>query len=180
MRHGDVLLYVVRHSHKQQIYPVISIRLISSSQLNVNELSYKFVFLQLYVQGSIAVTWMVVQLFQVGVIRHIQSIESNKLSIFQKMNMGINLVFGMWWGTFKYIYMIHSTQFFSYLDFLWRTFTNDRTAGEGGGYLFNSSLPLPPASQTYISWTITADNSPLHIASSQTWNGNLWFPGASC
>ena len=24
-------------------------------------------------------------------------------------------------------------------------FTNHRTAGEGGGYLFNSSLPLPPA-----------------------------------
>ena len=29
-----------------------------------------------------------------------------------------------------------------------RTFTNHRTAGEGGGHFFNSSLPLPPASQT--------------------------------
>ena len=38
--------------------------------------------------------------------------------------------------------------FFSYLDFLSRTFTNHRTAGEGGGHFFNSSLPLPPASQT--------------------------------
>ena len=38
--------------------------------------------------------------------------------------------------------------FFSYLGFLSRTFTIHRTAGEGGGYLFNSSLPLPPASQT--------------------------------
>ena len=35
-----------------------------------------------------------------------------------------------------------------YLDFLSRTFTNHRTAGEGGGHLFDSSLPLPPASQT--------------------------------
>ena len=34
---------------------------------------------------------------------------------------------------------------FFYLGFLSRTFT---TAGEGGGYFFDSSLPLPPASQT--------------------------------
>ena len=38
--------------------------------------------------------------------------------------------------------------FFFYLSFLSRTFTIHRTAGKGGGYLFNSSLPLPPASQT--------------------------------
>ena len=38
--------------------------------------------------------------------------------------------------------------FFFYLGFLSRTFTIHRTAGEGGGYLFNSSLPLPPASRT--------------------------------
>ena len=36
------------------------------------------------------------------------------------------------------------------LGFLSRTFTIHRTAGEGRGYLFNSSLPLPPASQTPI------------------------------
>ena len=38
--------------------------------------------------------------------------------------------------------------FFFYLGFLSRTFTIHGTAGEGGGYLLNSSLPLPPASQT--------------------------------
>ena len=38
--------------------------------------------------------------------------------------------------------------FFFYLGFLSRTFTIHRTAGEGGGYFFNSSLPLRPASQT--------------------------------
>ena len=38
--------------------------------------------------------------------------------------------------------------FLFYLGFLSRTFTIHRTAVEGGGYLFNSSLPLPPASQT--------------------------------
>ena len=37
--------------------------------------------------------------------------------------------------------------FFFYLGFLSQTFTIHGTAGEGGGYLFNSSLPLPPASR---------------------------------
>ena len=37
--------------------------------------------------------------------------------------------------------------FVFYLGFLSRTSTIQRTAGEGGGYFFNSSLPLPPASQ---------------------------------
>ena len=45
-----------------------------------------------------------------------------------------------------------------------------------------SSLPLPPASQTLLdfSWAVTAESSPLHIAISQTWTRNLWFPSASC
>ena len=34
-----------------------------------------------------------------------------------------------------------------YLGFLSRTVTIHRTAGEGGGYFFESSLPLSPASQ---------------------------------
>ena len=38
--------------------------------------------------------------------------------------------------------------FLFYLSFLSQTFTIHRTAGEGRGHLFNSSLPLPPASQT--------------------------------
>ena len=37
--------------------------------------------------------------------------------------------------------------FFFHLSFLSGTFTSLRTAGEGGGYFFNSSLLLPPASQ---------------------------------
>ena len=41
-----------------------------------------------------------------------------------------------------------ATYFFFYLGFLSQTFTIQKTAGEGGGYLFNSSLPLTPASQT--------------------------------
>ena len=38
--------------------------------------------------------------------------------------------------------------FFFYLGFLSQTLTIHWTAGEGGGYLLNSSQPLPPASQT--------------------------------
>ena len=49
--------------------------------------------------------------------------------------------------------------FFFFLGFLSRTFTFHRTAGKGEGYLFNSSVLLPPAS-----WTRT---------------GNPWFPSAS-
>ena len=44
--------------------------------------------------------------------------------------------------------VIKPTIFFFYLGFLSRTFTIHGTAGEGGGYLFSSSLSLPPASQT--------------------------------
>ena len=39
--------------------------------------------------------------------------------------------------------------FYFYMGFLSRTFTIHRTAGDGGEYLFNSSTPFPPASQTF-------------------------------
>ena len=38
--------------------------------------------------------------------------------------------------------------FFFYLRFVSSSFTNHRTAGEGGDHFINSSLPLPSASQT--------------------------------
>ena len=43
--------------------------------------------------------------------------------------------------------MISISFFFFCLAFLSRPFTNYRTAGKGGGYFFNYSLPLPPASR---------------------------------
>ena len=64
--------------------------------------------------------------------------------------------------------------FFFYLVFVSRTFTNHRTTRKEGGYSINSSLPLPPASQNRyldISRAITAESSPLHIASNQTRTG---------
>ena len=67
------------------------------------------------------------------------------------------------------------SHFFFYLGFLSRTFTIHRTAGEVGGYFFNSSLPLPPASQT-LAGAITAESPPLYITRTWTRTGNLWFP----
>ena len=74
----------------------------------------------------------------------------------------------------------HDFFFFFYLGFLSRTFTIHGTAGEGGGYLFNSSLPLPSLHRRLdISRAITAESSPLRIAGSRTRTGNLWFPSAT-
>ena len=44
-------------------------------------------------------------------------------------------------------------------------------------YIFNSSLPL----RTIVdnSWAVTAENSPLHVASSRTRTGNLSFLSTS-
>ena len=67
--------------------------------------------------------------------------------------------------------------FFFYLGCLSQPFTNHRTAGEGGGHFFNSSLPLHR--HLDISRAITAESSPLYIASSWTQTRNLWFPSAS-
>ena len=48
---------------------------------------------------------------------------------------------------YYYFFSFYSFFLFAYLGFLSGTFTIDRATGEWGGNLFNSSLPLPPASQ---------------------------------
>ena len=63
--------------------------------------------------------------------------------------------------------------------FLSQTFTIHRAAGEGGGYLFNSPLPLPPLHRHLdISLVVTVESSPPHI-SSPTRTRNLRFSSAS-
>ena len=53
---------------------------------------------------------------------------------------------------------LHSFHAFIYINIhlhmrsLSQTFTINRTAGNRGGYLLNSSQPLPPASQTLRHW----------------------------
>ena len=78
------------------------------------------------------------------------------------------------WSTFQFRDQICPNEiwvniinFFSIWVFLSRTFTNHRTAGEGAGHLLDSPLRLPTASQT-LHQGITAESSPLHIASSRT------------
>ena len=90
----------------------------------------------------------------------------------------LHYTFSFWTSYFSFYFVL----FFFYLSFLSQPFTNHRTAGEMGVHFFNSSPPLSPASQTrghYISRAITAENSPLHIGSSRTQTGNLWFPSPS-
>ena len=60
--------------------------------------------------------------------------------------------------------------------FLLQAFINYGTAGEGGDYFNNSSLLiLPSYKHLDISRVITADSSPLHIASGRTQAGNPCF-----
>ena len=71
--------------------------------------------------------------------------------------------------------------FFFYQGFLSQSFTNYRASGEGGkGISLTSHCYFHPLHRHFnISRTITADSSLLHIGSSQTRSGNLWFPSSS-
>ena len=70
--------------------------------------------------------------------------------------------------------------FFLCLGFLSRTFTNHKTAGEGAGISLTPHYHCHPLHRHLdISRAITAESSPLHIASSRNWTGNLWFPSES-
>ena len=63
---------------------------------------------------------------------------------------------------------------FLYLGFLMQTFSNHRTAGEGGGCFFTSSLLLPCASQT-LRYQLTDYCRELTSAYSQ-WPNLNWEP----
>ena len=71
---------------------------------------------------------------------------------------------------FFYVAILISLIF--YLCSFSQPFTDQRTAGEEGGHFFNSSVPLPAASQTLslISRAITAESSLLHRGSNRTGN----------
>ena len=60
------------------------------------------------------------------------------------------------------------TLFFIYLGFLSRTFTINRTAGEGKGISLTPLYQFQPLHRHLeISWAITAESSSLDISSSQ-------------
>ena len=76
-----------------------------------------------------------------------------------------------------YSYIGIFTLFF-YLGFSFTNIHNSQDSRGRGGYLLNSSLSLPPPSQKRhldINRTTTVESSFLHIASSRTQTGNLWF-----
>ena len=71
-------------------------------------------------------------------------------------------------------------RFFFYLAFLSRTFADQRTAGKGEGISLTPHYHFHPFHiHLDISWAIIAESSPLHIASSRTRTGNLWFSSPS-
>ena len=78
----------------------------------------------------------------------------------------------------KKVFLEILQNFFFLSGFLFTTIHESQDC-RGPFHFFNSSLRLLPASQTEISPVITAESSPLHIASSRAWTGNLWFPSAS-
>ena len=62
-------------------------------------------------------------------------------------------------------FRVYKKDFFFYLGFLLRTFTNRRTAGEGAGQFFNSYYHFHPLHRHLdMRWTITAESSPPRIA----------------
>ena len=70
-------------------------------------------------------------------------------------------------------------ELFFYLGFLSRTFTNHRTAGKGEGISLTLHYYFQPLFRHLdISREITAESTPLHVASCRARAGNLWFPRA--
>ena len=77
---------------------------------------------------------------------------------------------------FSLAFLGHTTAFFLF-EFS-RTFTYHRTAGKGEDYFFNSTLPLPPASQALRHYLGDYCRE-LTSTHSQQPDSNLWFPSAS-
>ena len=78
--------------------------------------------------------------------------------------------------------VFHMTPFFFFfffldLGFISRTLTMQ---GKGEGIYLTPLYHFHPLHRHLdISWVITTESSPLHIAGSWTRTGNLWFPSAS-
>ena len=72
---------------------------------------------------------------------------------------------------------LRATVFFFLFRFTFTNIHNHRTAEEGGGYYLTPLYPFHPLHRHFdINRVITAESSPLRIASSRARTGNLWFP----
>ena len=87
------------------------------------------------------------------------------------------------WRTNNFFFSTNLLMFFFCLGFLSRRFTNHRgrgRAGEGEGHFLTPHYHFRPLhGHLDISRAITAESSPVHIASSRALTGNLCFPSAS-
>ena len=122
-----------------------------------------------YITFLINIFWAIHQeLFFMSILRRFVKLQQNpwrrsfgKIVSLQhpnllKWNPTISVFFGItdivFWVIFGNSYHMESLQIidnsFFLSGFFTRTFTIHRTAGEGVGYLLNSSLPLPHASPT--------------------------------
>ena len=83
-------------------------------------------------------------------------------------------------NTFHAVTVKYNSHFFSTWVFFHE---HSRFTGQQGKWEAISLSPLydlhPLHRHLGISWAITAESSPLHIASRRTRTGNLWFPSAS-
>ena len=76
--------------------------------------------------------------------------------------------------------LIIAKMYISYLGFLSQTFTINRAAGKGGSIYLTPLYHYHPLHRHIdISQMITAERSPLHIASSGLEPWNLWLLSAS-
>ena len=79
------------------------------------------------------------------------------------------------------LFLSYVNLFFFLSRFLFMKSTIHKTAGEGGGYLFNSSLHFHPLHRHLgIGWAFTEEISPLQVAHSKARTRNSWSPSASC
>ena len=87
------------------------------------------------------------------------------------------------WCCFLLCLFVHKTFFFFYLRFLSRKLLSRFRVQHGKGEAISITPPYHfhlPHWHLDISGAITAESSPLHIASSRTRTGNLCFLSTSC
>ena len=106
----------------------------------------------------IPIFWQTLEMYSCGIRTYVLKINSK----FLLLNSS---------SSFSTKFQFPSFNFFFYLGFLSRTFTNRE-----GISLFPHYHLHPLHRHLYISRAITAESSPLHIASSRIQTGNLLFP----
>ena len=102
-----------------------------------------------YIAFNIFSYRILIILYKMLIITRISNEETNELTIYGKLGRNITIFYRQELASLFQVQeklkacRSSKLNFFFYRDFLSLPFTNHRTVGEGGGYFFNSSLPLP-------------------------------------